>query len=333
MKSSWISVRAVLEAAELAGVARERLREAAGIDIADTQDAYGWVDGARYDALLCSAVELTGSATFGLRWGESSPMVQYELLPLLAASGPNLRTCLGSALALQSILHEKPQMELRIEEELALVRCTPAPEMSPLARRVICDLSLAGVKRLIDYTTRGAILDRVSYALAYEADPDADEYRARFGAGITFGAAHSEVRLPAKLLDTDNPLANLELYRALEQQLTLLRTRMTHKLTYVEQVKLELRASLPRLLEMTDVAHALGMSERSLRRRLSDEGTSYSEVVEAAQIELAQQLLSDPRASVKAVAFELGFDTTSGFRRAFKRWTGGSPAGFRPSRA
>ncbi len=329
MKSSWISVRAVLEAAELAGIGREALRQAAGLDIADTQDAYGWVDGERYDALLQSAVSLTGCAAFGLRWGASSPMMQFELLPLLVANAPTLRAALDVMRAVQSILCEVPMLDFHVEEDTAVARITQDPRTSRVAQRVNGDLSMAGLKRLLDYCARGAVRDLVHFTFAHGADEHEPEYRATFGANLRFGGAYTEARFPARLLDTVNPSSNRELFEALEKHFALLRTRMAIKLSYVEQVKAELRAALPRQLEMTAVAHALGLSERSLRRRLSDEGTSYSEVVESVQIELAQQLLSDPRASVKSVAFELGFDTTSGFRRAFKRWTGKNPAGYR----
>ncbi|MCA9578736.1 MAG: AraC family transcriptional regulator ligand-binding domain-containing protein [Polyangiales bacterium] len=73
------------------------------------------------------------------------------------------------------------------------------------------------------------------------------------------------------------------------------------------------------------VAEALRMSERSLRRRLSEEGTSMRELVDEARHEQALRLMAARPHNVEAVAAELGFATGSAFARAFRRWTGRSP--------
>jgi len=327
MKSSWISVRAVLEAAEMCGVDRDELRRRAGIDASDTHDAYGWADGAVYDRVLCSAVELSGSPLFGLSWGESSPMVQFELIPLLVANAPTLRRCIETTLSVQTLLHERPQMSFEVAGGQAVLRVTPDSELSPVASRVIADLSMSGCKRLLTYYARADL--RASFFFAYDPAGHPERYRATFGSQTQFMQARSEVVFPSDQLDLERSEHNGELFMALSKHVEALHTRMAAKLTYSERVKAELRYGLPRLLEMAEVAHALGMGARSLRRRLAEENTSFSELIEDSQRELATERLSDPRASVKQVAHELGFDTTSGFHRAFKRWTGQSPAAFR----
>jgi AraC-like DNA-binding protein len=77
------------------------------------------------------------------------------------------------------------------------------------------------------------------------------------------------------------------------------------------------------------VARALGMSLRSLQRRLEDEGTSFKEVLAATRRELACDYLQGGRTSVTEVTFLLGFADTSSFARAFRRWTGESPSEWR----
>lgn len=330
MKSSWIAVRAVLEAAQLAGVERERLLRSAGLD-PDTQDTYGWIEHELYDALLRSAVELSGKRTFGLHWGGSSPMIEYEFIPLLVANAASLRASLEAAQALQSVLHEQPQMEFRSDGELARICSTADPRLSATSRRVLGDLTMSSGKRLLDYCGRGALRDQAEYWFAFEPGEDEPQYREFYGERVRFACERSEIRFPASMLEIPNPARNNELHTMLEKQFALLRERMSTKLSYVDQVKIELRNARPKLLGMGEAAQALGMSERSLRRRLADEGTTYSDVVESAQIEIAQQLLSAPKATVKDVAFQLGFDSPSGFRRAFRRWTGINPARYRAS--
>jgi AraC-like DNA-binding protein len=79
------------------------------------------------------------------------------------------------------------------------------------------------------------------------------------------------------------------------------------------------------------VARELGMSVRSLRRKLAAEHASYSKLLESARASAAKRLLQDPRASIQEVAFALGFATPSAFHHAFKRWTRLTPQQYRAS--
>jgi AraC-like DNA-binding protein len=76
------------------------------------------------------------------------------------------------------------------------------------------------------------------------------------------------------------------------------------------------------------VARALGVSTRSLQRRLAQAGTSFQAELDAVRRALAQRLLVEPGASVKAVAYSLGFSQVPAFTRAFRRWTGTAPHAF-----
>lgn len=72
-------------------------------------------------------------------------------------------------------------------------------------------------------------------------------------------------------------------------------------------------------------AKRLGMSARTMRRRLLEEGTRYQEVLDRARCALAQRYLGIPKLALGEIAFLLGFSEVSAFHRAFKRWTGKTP--------
>jgi AraC-like DNA-binding protein len=75
------------------------------------------------------------------------------------------------------------------------------------------------------------------------------------------------------------------------------------------------------------------VSPRSLRRRLSEEGTAYNVVVDRALASLATRLLVDEGRSIQEISHELDFSDASTFCRAFKRWTGTTPKQFLATRA
>lgn len=82
-------------------------------------------------------------------------------------------------------------------------------------------------------------------------------------------------------------------------------------------------------LSISQVAAALGYSERSLRRHLENSGTTFRQLTNAIRERRARGMLSNPAITIQTIAHELGFDTPSNFTRSFKRWTGLSPSAFR----
>ncbi|MEM6464554.1 MAG: AraC family transcriptional regulator [Pseudomonadota bacterium] len=89
------------------------------------------------------------------------------------------------------------------------------------------------------------------------------------------------------------------------------------------------RALSEGLPKMDEVARRLGMSVRSLHRRLAEHGMSFQSLTEDTRRELAIGLLSEEDYSIAEIAFLTGFSEQSAFTRAFKRWQGATPASFR----
>ena len=78
-----------------------------------------------------------------------------------------------------------------------------------------------------------------------------------------------------------------------------------------------------------EVAAALGVSERSLRRQLGEEGSSFRALVDDVRYVKARQLLGEGRLPVEAIAQQLGYSEAAAFIHAFKRWAGQSPTAYR----
>jgi AraC-like DNA-binding protein len=95
-----------------------------------------------------------------------------------------------------------------------------------------------------------------------------------------------------------------------------------------------LRATVRSLLQLGELAlataaEAAGTSPRSLQRHLAAAGLGFAELVDDVRFELALRLLRDPHAKVVEIAAELGYTDSANFTRAFRRWAGVSPRGFR----
>jgi AraC-like DNA-binding protein len=82
-----------------------------------------------------------------------------------------------------------------------------------------------------------------------------------------------------------------------------------------------------------DIALSLGMSQRTLARKLADEGLNFSDILEQLRRELAVRYLHDCELHVSKIAWLLGFNEVSAFTHAFKRWTGKTPREMRTTGA
>jgi len=82
-----------------------------------------------------------------------------------------------------------------------------------------------------------------------------------------------------------------------------------------------------------DVARGLGMSKRTLTRRLSDEGLNFTEIFQQLRRDLAVRYLDDRKLHVFKIEWLLGFNEVSAFTHAFKRWTGKTPRRMRTAGA
>jgi AraC-like DNA-binding protein len=95
---------------------------------------------------------------------------------------------------------------------------------------------------------------------------------------------------------------------------------------------IELTKEATRYPAFESLCSDMAMSPQVVRRRLADEGTSYQKIKDAIRCETAQSLLANPENSIIDVAVRTGFSESAAFSRAFKKWTGESPAHYRSSR-
>ena len=164
----------------------------------------------------------------------------------------------------------------------------------------------------------------------------ANSEMARFvGTTVEFGADTDEFALNANarelpLIHADSYLNDL-LLKYCEAALADRRGDMSQLRTRVENA---ISSVLPHgKVRAEDVARSLGMSKRTLARRLSDEGLNFTEILQQLRRDLAVRYLDDRKLHVAKIAWLLGFHEVSAFTHAFKRWTGKTPREIRTAGA
>lgn len=162
-------------------------------------------------------------------------------------------------------------------------------------------------------------------ALRMPEPPDPAPYEAAFGVRPSFGAGRSVLAFDAGLLDEPLPHAAPLTAASCAAQCRDLLERRHARSGISGRVRDVLLREPWRMPGQAEVAAALHLSERTLRRHLDDEGTSYRAVVDQTREHLAEELLLTAGLSVEQVAERIGYAEASSFVHAFRRWKGLSP--------
>ena len=155
-------------------------------------------------------------------------------------------------------------------------------------------------------------------------------HEAYFGCPVFFGSDRDAILISAESINRANKLGDEGITQFLQQHLDQELAQITHTKSLNERTRdVIARALSEGVPKMEDVARNLGMSVRSLHRRLANDGMTFRTLTEETRQELAEGLLCDERYSIAEVAFLTGFSEQSSFNRAFKRWAGDTPATYR----
>ncbi|SDM18470.1 AraC family transcriptional regulator [Sediminibacillus halophilus] len=155
-----------------------------------------------------------------------------------------------------------------------------------------------------------------------------------FGCPIHIGAERNRLTLEKSDLNRPFTSYNSELLGILTPVLEKTLEEQRHSHSTTEIVKWIMKRNLTgKRLDIHETASELRMSERTLQRRLTEENTSFKELLKEARHEQARQYLANPSLDIKEVAFLVGYKDQSSFYRAFRSWEGETPLNWRAEHA
>src|SRR5262245_10753847 len=196
------------------------------------------------------------------------------------------------------------------------------------------EFCMFGVLRVCRMLTEQKLIPQ-HFSIAHHRSEGTSEMARFVGTKVEFGADRDEFVLNADarelpLIHADPYLNNL-LLKNCEAALADRRGDVSQLRTRVENAISSLLPHGRVLVE--DVARSLGMSKRTLARKLSDEGLNFTEILQQLRRDLAVRYLDDRKLHVSKIAWLLGFNEVSAFTHTFKRWTGKTPSQMRTAAA
>jgi AraC-like DNA-binding protein len=210
--------------------------------------------------------------------------------------------------------------------------------------RVVFRLSIAGARPIspqgIDYALGTALVAAreltqppiapIAVRLARPAPRNGKPFRALFGARIEFEASCSEIVLDHRAALLPALMHDPQLLSILERQAQTALAELPGLDSFIEQVRELLAAGLATGTHRSEqLAASLGISVRTLRRRLEESGNSHRALLDQVRRERALELVAGGELSVIEIAHQVGFSDPSAFTTAFRRWTGRTPRAVR----
>ena len=321
----------VIEAAAAQGVDARALAAGAGLDPHALEPLPSALPARDYIALLDAGALLCRDPHFGLHVGERVRLGTYSVYGGVLLACADFGQALEQTQRYEQLAHDLGRSQLTLDGALAHYTWI---SHFPQASRHLVESVFAGIRVFGSWLAGRPLAPRaVAFAHACAADPG--EYERVLGTLPRFDAPAHVAALDAALLAMPVANADVGLYPVLQQHAErLLRERTPAAVPAGIGIVPQVRAAVLRNLahdrvRLAGIAADLGMSARTLQRKLSDAGASFQQVLHEARHGLAMDYLRQDGLSLVDVAFLLGFREQSAFTHAFREWSGMNPGAWR----
>ncbi len=258
------------------------------------------------------------SPTIALRIADATPSGAFGIVEYVCRSAATLGDALAQWVRYLNLLDDAVEVGLVIEGDRACIRVLRESEAPAPASHELCFALVT--KHARQFVAQPFRITAVT--LVHSGDPA--PYRAWFDAPVSFGAEHTQLVFPTSALSASLQTSDPALLQILTRAASEL-VRAPEPTTITDRVARVIGESLQH--DQANIAHVakkLGMTERSLQRRLKEADASFNAIREEVRKQLANRYLAD-KLAIAEISFLLGFSEPSAFFRAFKRWTGMTP--------
>lgn len=308
------------------GVDPEPLIRQAGFELEDFQNPDHRIPFVKCSHLLADCVNATGCDHIGLKLGQRADPSHLGLAGFLLRAAPTTRQALLALTENIDLHDEGSELSLEFGEEYSSMHfAVKAPGAT--ATDQICDLALSMMYQAM-MALCGPEWTALAVKLPRQEPENLTPYRHFFRTTLYFNSAECGITFHSQCLENKPPAADSFLFSHLLEEARHLREIQHQDLTQELPAALR-RGLLTEKFSAAEIADFFGLHERTLHRRLRAAGTSFRIELDQARQSISEQLLESTSLPVCDIASALGYADSSGFIRAFQRWSGTSPASWR----
>jgi AraC-like DNA-binding protein len=319
------AIRSLVNFAERHGLEREVLLLEAGLTEAQLNDGGLLIDVSCHESIYALAARLLDDPLLGFIQGQEYEPECWGVLGLIALTSSSIGASIAAQYRFQSLTGNMGA-PLQVSHGLfTSIQWVPAYNCSHhMSENIITGL-LSSARVL---TNRPDYAPNAVY-FTHAPKANIDVYAQYFKCPVHFNAEHNALMMDNAILQWPLRKSDVELNKVLTEHAVSLLTEQSFT-SPMEVIKDYVIKNLPdHVPDLDEVARYLNLSVRSAQRKLSEYGTSYSQILDAIRKELALTYLRQTSNSVLYVSERLGFSEQSAFQRAFKRWTNTTPRRYR----
>ncbi|MEW2122072.1 AraC family transcriptional regulator ligand-binding domain-containing protein [Streptomyces sp. NPDC005474] len=300
-----------------------------GLDEAVMRSAALRVSYRQGSAVIRRAVELTGDAHLGLRVGAAQHLTAWGLLGFAQMAAGTLRDAVETGVRFQNLSGAMVVWSAGQEAAGYVLRAElPDPALDPAVAVFLAEEAFASVVALTRLSSGDEFAPQ-SVEFAFPAPRDTGPFADLFRCPVRFGAGENRMVFPTVWAHRPMPGRDPVTYAAVMELLEEQTTSRRDQQELLEVLEVSIAQSLPDVPPFVEQARRHASSERTLRRRLADCGTTYEAVVDGVRRERVEQLLRRPKLSLRDIARQAGFSDVRALRRAVHRWHGVAPGQLR----
>jgi AraC-like DNA-binding protein len=317
----------LLKAVQRARVQPAPLCRAVGLDVTSLEDPGARVSTRVVTRLLALAEQRARDPWIGLHSGEHAEPrgpIFYMML-----SSPRVMEGLRRAQHFSGLLIDTLRLTTQSEHRVASLIFEVNDAVFSASRHAM-EYLLMGIVSALRYAVGASFSLRGAHFCHHRAGSLNEAERA-FGCRVYFGQSDDRIVFPSSALWTAPRFANRPIAEEIEKFSAALGSRIAQRTTISERAEQATRALLASGVRAKgeSVGRSLGMSSRTLQRRLAEEGTNFRALRDAVLWEVVEVLLSNPLLKIEAVALSVGFSDAAAFSSAYRRWKGYPPTRFR----
>lgn len=322
------AVEKIVRAAAARGVNARDLYEAAKVDPEGLDDPDRRIPFAQVVALYEQGASLANDDAFGLHVGEAVDLKAFDVLGYAAINSSTLGEALDRVVRYGFIWTNGSYFSIDQTTPLARIVYIYLDE-SITERRHDAEMTFAALASLSRNVTNSA-LSPVRVTFQHDRPRNTTEHQRIFKCPVEFNAGSNQYFIESAALALPIVKADPGLCAVLDRHAEALIARYPRNDTLVEQVRTMIKQELSGgNASLERIAESLGMSGRTLQRKLREHGASHQELLDQMRRDLAMRYLQERELAICEVAYLLGFSESSALHRAFKRWTGKTPNEFR----
>ncbi|WP_447748503.1 AraC family transcriptional regulator [Pseudomonas nicosulfuronedens] len=321
---SWVNT--VLGAAQRQGVARDKLLRAAAIAPAELEQERWPVD--HITRLWRAAAQLTGDPGFGLKAGALVGPASFNVVSYLLQSAPTLREAIAVVQKYQRLISDGGRLQMIPGAHTSWLVYHPCQDRLPFSPQQI-EAVLAAVVAFAHWNT-GSFQPPLKVQFSHTRIGPMGGYHSVFQCPVEFDQAFSGILLDNALLDAPLPQADAQLARVHQQHAAARLSALSPASELVDDLRRWIDSQLYGQPPTRDrAAQALGLTPRTLARRMREQQLDFSTLLDQARRDAALHAVMYSSQALADIGQGLGFAEPSTFWRAFKRWTGATPAQWR----